>query len=311
MGLEDAEAGQVNALRWGRVALPLAAFPLTGCGRLDELTYDPPVTPQEWCLDRPCVEVGDSIVNEPLGTFLVFALAALWVGVGIYFLATRRGQRSRLWLGVALVLGGLGAAQAGVSYQAFSYQLKCAGLEVCRYTNGFEVGYSVTQAWSVSAMLVAVAFACTNGGARRGLIIYSVANAAIYCLLAITGVMLPSKFLLSFEVLMLFALPGIIIVIIVAARRYRLNHGPAERAIMWAAVLLVLVNVAYFTYYALGVTQTLWNQGAGFYFSENDVLHVGMILWLWFVGAKLGPTLADRDQSPRLLAGSDSGKSPD
>ena len=112
---------------------PLLALPLlTACGRLDELTYDPPITPQEWCQDRPCVQVGDTIVNEPLGTFLVFALAALWIGVGVYFLVTRRAQRSRLWLGVALVLGGLGAAQAGISYQAFSYELKCAGQEFCR-----------------------------------------------------------------------------------------------------------------------------------------------------------------------------------
>ena len=60
-------------------------------------------------------------------------------------------------------------------------------------------------------------------------------------------------------------------------------------------MLLVLVQVAYFAYYAAGITQMLWKDGAGFYFSENDVLHVGMLLWLWLVAAKLGPTLADRD----------------
>ena len=69
---------------------------------------------------------------------------------------------------------------------------------------------------------------------------------------------------------------------------------PSARAIFWAAVLLIAVQVAYFAYYAVGVTQTLWNGGAGFYFSENDVLHVGMLLWLWFVAASLGPRLADR-----------------
>lgn len=277
-------------------ALPLAAavLLLTGCGRLSELGYDPPVTPAEWCRDRPCVMVGDTVVNEPLGTVLVFALALLWIGVGGYFLARRRGQRSRSWLGVALVLGGLGAAQAGISFQAFSYELKCAGREFCSYTNGFEVGYSVTQAWSVSAMLVAVAYACAAGRTRTAVIAYAIINAVGYCIVAVFGVLLPSKALLSFELLMLFALPGIILVIVLAARHVRDPQQPYARWIVWAAVLLVLVQVAYFGYYAAGVTQLLWDEGAGFYFSENDVLHVGMLLWLWFVAAKLGPTLADQ-----------------
>ncbi len=276
---------------------------VTGCGRLDELTHDPPITPQEWCAGRPCIQVGDTIVNEPLGTFLVAALAALWIGVGVYFLIARRGQRSRTWLGVALLLGGIGAAQAGVSFQAFSYELKCAGREVCRYTNGLEVGYSVTQAWSVSAMLVAVAFACTVAGARRWLIVYAVLNAVVYCFVTVAGVVLPSKVLLSFEILMLFALPGIVLVMLVSAARWRnatKGDSPAiPRKIFWAAALLVIVQVAYFAYDAAGITQSLWANGPGFYFSANDVLHVGMIGWLWFVATNLGPGLADSSTQPR------------
>jgi hypothetical protein len=52
---------------------------------LEELQYDPPITGEQWCADRPCVEVGSTVLNEPLGTVLVFTLAVLWVGVGIYF----------------------------------------------------------------------------------------------------------------------------------------------------------------------------------------------------------------------------------
>jgi len=277
-----------------RYAALVLVSALAACDRLDELQYDPPITGEQWCADRPCVEVGSTVLNEPLGTVLVFTLAALWVGVGIYFLITGRGQRSRSWLGVALVLGGLGAAQAGVSFQAFSYELKCAGREFCSFTNGFEVGYSLTQAWSVSAMLIAVAIACALGRGRRAVIVYAVLNALVYCVVLFLGVMQPSKFLLSFELLMLFAVPGIIIVIVMALRRYRTTHDRAPRAILIAAVALILVNVAYFGYYALGITEALWDSGAGFYFSANDVLHVGMIAWLIYVAAALGPTLADR-----------------
>jgi len=263
---------------------------LSGCA-LNDIEYDPPITPEQWCEQRPCVDVGDVVLNEPLGTFLVFSLALLWIAVGVGFLVTRRGQVSRGWLGTALILGGLGAAQAGVSYQAFSYELKCAGKQFCTYTNALEVGYSITQAWSVSAMLVAVAYACTQ--ARRGVIIYALANAVVYSIVAVVGVLLPSTLLLSFEVLMLFALPGIILVIVLAAR----SKQPVSRPILIAAVSLIVVNVAYFAYYAAGITETLWDGGDGFYFSANDVLHVGMIAWLIYVVVAVGPRL--RDLSPR------------
>jgi hypothetical protein len=224
---------------------------------------------------------------------LVFLLAGLWIASGAYFLHTRRGQRSRVWLGVALALGGVGAALAGVSYQAFSYELKCAGWDLCRLTNEWEVAYSVTQACSVSAMLVAVAHACTAGRARRGLILYAGLNAAAYAAITVAGVLLPSALLLSFAVLMLFAVPSIVIVIAVAARRHRATHDPMDRSLVIAAVLQVLVQVAYFAYYATGIAAVLWDEGAGFHFSANDVLHVGMILWLGYVVAALGPTLRD------------------
>ncbi len=282
---------RVTISRMRLALLPLAALTLAGCGRLDELTTT--TTPDEWCRDRPCVDIGGTVLNEPSSTVLVFALAALWVASGIYFLVTARSQRSRQWLGGALILGGLGAAQAGVSYQAFSYELKCAGRDICLLTNGWEVGYSITQALSVSAMLVAVAYACSTGKLRRGLCWYAVINAAVYLIISLAGVMLPSRTLLSFEVLMLFALPGIVIVIVVAARRYRATHDSLDRSLVLAAVLLVIVQVAYFAYYAAGITAVLWKDGAGIYFSENDVLHVGMIAWLAYVVFVVGKHLRD------------------
>jgi hypothetical protein len=269
------------------------ALLLTACGRLDELTYQPETTPEQWCDQRPCVQVGDTVLNEPFGTFLIVLLAALWVVSGIHFLRTRRGQRSRGWLGAALILGGIGAALAGVSYQAFSYELKCAGLELCRLTNGWEVGYSVTQAFSVSALLIAVAYACTTDHLRRGLIIFAVLDAVAYVLVTVVGVLAPSAVLLSFPVLMLFAVPVILVVIVLSGLRYRSTRDPMDRSLVIAAVFLVLVQIAYFAYYAAGITAVLWDDGNGFYFSENDVLHIGMVLWLWYVVAVVGRHLRD------------------
>lgn len=271
------------------VGLGAVAALLAGCGRVDELVYQPPTTPAEWCAQRPCVEVGGVILAEPWSSALVFALALLWLGVGIYFLASRRGQRSRTWFGLSLVLGGLAAGSAGTSYQALSYELKCAGRQVCTLTNGFEIAYSLLQVASMSAMVIAVAYALATARTRRAITVYAALNLVVYVVVTVVGVLLPSAFLLSFELLLLFAVPALVIAAVLAIRRW---HQPLARRILGVLVLLVLVQVAYLVYFALGITESLW--ASGLYFSANDVLHVGMLVWLAITAWVLGPALEDR-----------------
>ena len=59
--------------------------------------------------------------------------------------------------------------------------------------------------------------------------------------------------------------------------------------------MLLLVQVAYYAYWASGLTQALWDSGNGVYFSENDVLHIGFILWLVYLLWRVGPTLDDQE----------------
>lgn len=267
----------------------VAAVILAGCGRVDELVYQPPTTPAEWCSQRPCVEVGGVTLAEPWSSVLVFALALLWLGVGVYFLVSRRGQRSRAWFGTSLVLGGLAAGSAGISYQAFSYELKCAGRDVCALTNGYEIAYSLLQVASMSAMVVAVAYALAAPRARRAIAVYAALNLVVYVVVTVIGVLTPSAFLLSFELLLLFAVPALVIAAVLAIRRW---SDPLARRILWVLLLLVLVQVAYLVYFALGITESLWS--SGIYFSANDVLHVGMLAWLALTAWALGPALRDR-----------------
>ncbi len=272
----------------------LSASFLSSC-KLDQLVYEPQTTPEAWNTIRPFVELGGIVLNEPLGSFLVFLLAFLWILSGFYFLQKQNNQSSRKWFGIALILGGVGAAQAGISYQAFSYLLKCKGYDFCRLTNGFEVGYSVTQAISVSAMLSSVAIACTVGSLRKTIIGYCILNAVVYIVFTIVGITQPNKTLLSFEVLMLFAVPGLLFVIIISGISYIRSRAPLDSSLFMAAILQVVVQAAYFGYYGAGITQKLYRNGEGFYFSENDVLHVGMILWLAYIVLVVGKHLQDYD----------------
>ena len=278
--------------RVGKAAgLGVAALILSGCG-LDALLYQPQTTPAEWCAQRPCVEVGGVTLAEPWSSVLVFALALLWIGVGAYFLVTRRSQRSRTWFGISLVLGGLAAGSAGISYQAFSYELKCAGREYCALTNGYEITYSLLQVASMSAMVVAVAYALASVRSRRGISIYALVNLLVYVVVTIAGILLPSAFLLSFELLLVFAIPALVIAAVLAVR---CRSEPLGRRVLWVLVLLVLVQVAYLVYFAAGITASLW--ASGIYFSANDVLHVGMLIWLVVTALALGPTLRDSDSA--------------
>ncbi len=228
---------------------------------------------------------------QPSTTFFVYLLGLLAIGAGIYFWRIRQGQRSRLWWGIALILWGAGALLAGTSYEAFSYALKCAGRPACVWTSWWEVGYLLLSVASIDAMLLAVATACTTGRVRRALIVYAAPNAAVYLVVVLVGALIPVKFLISFELLLIFAAPTILMFFILNGRRYARLRDGMDAALLGAWAWLALTIGAYFVYLMLGVTSTLWARGI--WFSENDVLHIGLIVWMIYLARVVAPRVWD------------------
>ncbi len=272
---------------------------LSACGRLDAILYSPPHTPQSWLAIQPTLpfKIGtlEMIIVQPSTSLIVYLLGLVTIAAGLYFLRIRDGQLTRLWWGIALLLWGLGALLAGSSYEAFSYHIKCAGREACVWTSGWEVLYLLLSVASVDAMLVAVAYSCAMGRGRLALLTYALANLSLYTVLLLVGVAVPIQFLVSFELLILFAAPTILILLILNGRRYVKHRLRLDLVLLITWIWLVLTLAAYFVYLILGITPVLWKRGI--WFSENDVLHIGLIIWMLYLALVVAKAAKDKPQS--------------
>jgi hypothetical protein len=273
----------------------LLLLALTGCGRIDTISYAPAQTPETWLQIQPFVEMKLGaqriIVIQPSTSIIVYLLGFITIAAGLYFFRIRDGQRSRLWWGIALLLWGAGALLAGTSYEALSYSIKCAGRTACLWTSWWEILYLIVSVWSIDAMMMAVAYSGTAARLRKGLALYAILNGVLYFLLVMIGVWMPVKFLISFEFLLLVAAPGIIVLFAISFMRYAKQKQQVDLIYLGTWLLLGFVILAYFLYFTSGNTASLWARGI--WFSENDVLHVGLILWMLYIAFLLAPRVKD------------------
>ncbi|MAT43016.1 MAG: hypothetical protein CL609_11785 [Anaerolineaceae bacterium] len=269
---------------------------LSACTPFNSLLYQPLQTPIDWLNHQPfrVISIGDGafILMQPSSTFFVYLLGFLTIGFGLFFMNKTNKQKSKQWWGVALLLWGIGALLAGTSYQAFSYEIKCAGKEFCLWTSWWEIFYMIFSVASVNAMIVAVSYASAIGKLRKSLTVYAIVNFTFYTFIIMIGSFLPVKFLISFELMLLFLAPGIIFLFGLNLRRYLKYKLALERSLSITWVWLGSTLVIYFLYLMLDVTPFLWAQGI--WFSENDVLHIGLITWMLYITFGLGKTIQDR-----------------
>ena len=64
-----------------------------------------------------------------------------------------------------------------------------------------------------------------------------------------------------------------------------------DLALLRSWALLAVSNAAYYAYLSLGYTQRLWEQGI--WFSENDVLHILVAVWVAYVSLVLVERVSD------------------
>ena len=252
-------------------------------GRLQSIPHDDPdLTPETWCTEQPCMKIRiaskEIIISQPLSSFWVYFLGLFTVGAGLYFFQIQSGEISRLWWGVSLLLWGIGALLAGTSYQAFGYQIKCAGRQVCSWTSWWEVVYLMFQQVSVNAMLVAIAYSCTTGTFQFVLLCYATVSSLIYVMLVCIGGIVPIRFLITFEFMVWTSAPVFFFFCFLNAWRYYMFRQALDLVLMGSWMTLLGTMTAYWIYGRKGITKKLWKRGI--WFSENDVLHVLLIFWM-------------------------------
>lgn len=268
---------------------------LSGCNRLASIPYHPEQTPESWLIIQPFTEVNigraSFILVQPSSTAFVYLLGIITIGAGLTCLRIRDAYQSRLWWGIALLLWGFGAMFAGTSYQAFSYEIKCAGQEFCSWTSWWEIFYLIFSAASVNAMIIAGAYSSCVGKWRKVLIIYAFMNITLYVLIVLIGTYSLNKFLISFELLLIFTAPNIILLLILNGWRYFKFRQPMDLALVITWLWLGFTIGLYFLYWILDITSDLWEQAI--WFSENDVLHIGLILWMVYIAVFVAKRIVD------------------
>ena len=142
-------------------------------------------------------------------------------------------------------------------------------------------------------MMLAQAYSCTVGKWRRALSGYAALNAAVYVVIVLIGAFIPVKFLISFELLILFAAPTVLIFFILNGWRYYKLKDDMDLALLGAWTWLALTLGAYFLYLMLDITQTLWARGI--WFTENDVLHIGLIAWMIYLARVVAHRVKDAE----------------
>lgn len=263
-------------------------FLFSGCSRLNQLTTD--MGSETWLETHPWIQVKlaslQFILAEPSSSIIVFSLGIILAVAGFLFLQNRKKSRSALLWGIGLLLWSLSTFFAGISYQAFSYELKFAGRDVGLWTSWWEIWYLMVFTVSMNFIVSAVAYSSTTAKLRKGLLIYAIANSIIYLAVVLSGALMPNQFLASFECMLLFTGPSFIILSIVNLAAWIKAKSLLDARLFLAWIGFFIVTALYFVYYISGLADVLWKQGI--WFNANDVLHIGLIIWVAYllVGVK-------------------------
>jgi len=230
------------------------------------------------------------VLIVPSSTIMVYLLGIVTMLLGRSFLL-HNNSKAGTWWGISMVFWGLGAILAGTSYQGLGYELKCTSGDLCLFTSWFELSYLYFTAVSIGALGIAIGYSTVDRNMNK-LIIFEIVSVCIYTSILIIGSVLSNRSLISYELFTIFFMPQFVLFFILNVKRYMVLKDKMNRMLITTWILFLVVNISYFVYLFLGVTEVLYEEYK-IWFSANDILHVALLLWMIYLWAKVKPLIED------------------
>ena len=263
---------------------------LGGCSQLESLTTE--LTPTRFLENMPYARFTfgefSFVLIQPSSTFFVYLLGILTILLGILFLKNHMHQKSRVWWGIGMVLWGIGAIVAGSSYQAFGYELKCANRYFCLQTSWVEFLYLGITIFSMNALLMGMVYRMKSLRQRRIVAVYAAISCLGYTLWLLKGLWLANAFMVSYEALLIFLAPTILLYFLSVQGK---SKG-LDKKLRNTWIYFLLLNLAYFAWLYSGISNVLYHDFK-IWLNENDILHLLLIVWMFYQYKVLYPNLED------------------
>lgn len=240
----------------------------------------PLITPSQLLSTKPYVSIGSLIIIVPSSTLIVYALGVYTIWIG-YQLSKLEKIYQKYW-GFALILWGIGTFLAGTSYQGFGYMLKCSGQAYCLFTSAFELSYLYITALSITVMAYAVGKSSLNKKYLSKYFTVTQIGFLIYTLLLVLGTIVEIHLFITYEWFLVFFLPYFISFFVISVMNNRKTKNMLDQNLIRIWMIMLLVNVIYFIYLFSGIPEMLY-ENSNLWFSANDVLHIGLIYWMYFI----------------------------
>lgn len=269
------------------IALIVLVLTLLALFPPNHLLMDPIMSPAGYLAITPHISLfgGSLILIVPSSTIIVYGL-----GIIVLFLAySFYKDKSYMWA-ASFLFWGLGTLLAGTSYQGLGYELKCAGHIFCLFTSWFELSYLFMTAISMAFMAVAFSMTTFKKEKQQHLIRLGVGELGVYSVLLVLGSIIQNRFLISYELFTIFFMPMFVLFFVLNIRSYMKEKSPLHKQFIILWILFLVVNAGYYVYYFLGVTELIYDAW-GLVFSANDILHVGLIIWMGYIYFKIRPLI--------------------
>lgn len=222
------------------------------------------ITSDSWCDLHPCIEIGTFVISQPTSSIIVL-ISSLYA----VLLSFKIMSFHKYW-SLSLMLGGVAAIFAGFEYQAFGYEIKCSGQMYCDDYSVFSIIYNLLTMLAFSIAIFSLANRYQNYFLKRWAYISFLSYVVITSIAYVEGY----ENLLGFNFLIISLIPSIIITLNLLID----NQDNLTKLLLQSICLIVVVILIYFLYLSIGIQSILWSNGI--WISSDDVLHIGMIIWI-------------------------------